>query len=112
LYVIGSLYDTGVVVLVAVMVYVPNLNCLRGETVSVGSLAIVIVKIKVQLLASIICAYQVVLVVGSKLAVLVPYAPGVAGTKMNTYNLVHSATVTVTLAVGITICVDGGIACR
>jgi hypothetical protein len=45
-------------------------------TVGIGSVAMVIGNIKVQLLASMICA-PVVLVVGFKLAtLLVPYAPG------------------------------------
>jgi hypothetical protein len=44
-------------------------------TVGIGSVAMVISNIKVQLLASMICANQVVLVVGFKLAtLLVPYA--------------------------------------
>jgi hypothetical protein len=46
-------------------------------TVGIGSVAMVVLYYKVQLLASMICAYQVVLVVGFKLAtLLVPYAPG------------------------------------
>jgi hypothetical protein len=97
----------GVVVLVAVIVYVPapkHWFTAEAVTVGIGSLAIVIGNTRVQLLASIMCANQLVLVVGFKLATkLAPYAPGVVLEVTNEYRKlgVPPATVTVTLAVGV-----------